>query len=356
MRKRPTKIKFAYSSHLPELFSRLSDGAKLARWLGVRTCDLDWLCNPIRSDQLLNENASRHYVCRWVRKRSTGWRLIESPKPMLKECQRKILAEILNHVPAHPLACGFCKSKSIVDFVKPYVQRSVCLKMDLADFFPTITVGRVVGLFRAIGFKRAIAHQLALLSTTHTDSCLLGEGPITQPARRESQIAILHKRHLAQGAPTSPVIANLCAYRLDLRLSGLARKIGSVHYTRYADDLLFSGNQRFGRQAKRLQVLVGQIAIEEGFQINFRKTRIMHAHDRQKAGGVVLNSRLNLDRRDFDRLKATLNNCVRHGVESQNRDGHPNFRQHLQGKINWVRTLNPGKADRLEKLFQQIKF
>ena len=143
---------------------------------------------------------------------------------------------------------------------------------------------------------------------------------------------------------------------MDLRMAGLARHVGGVHYTRYADDMLLSGNRSFKRQAKRLQIVAGSIAIEEGFQLNFHKTRIMHQHQRQKAGGVVLNSHLNFDRRDFDRLRATLFNCIKHGPASQNVSNRYDFRQHLRGKIAWVQTINPEKAKKLWKLFEQIDF
>src|SRR6185295_12236855 len=79
--------------------------------------------------------------------------------------------------------------------------------------------------------------------------------------------------HLPQGAPTSPSLANLCAFRLDARLAGLARA-AEANYTRYADDLLFSGAGDFARGAKRLIPLIGAIAMDEGFHVNWRKTRI----------------------------------------------------------------------------------
>ena len=328
----------------------------LTRWLNVSGDELSWLCNQRRSDQENTPSASKHYVCHWVRKRSVGWRLIESPKPQLKQVQRKILDEILNLVPAHPLSCGFVKNKSIVDFVKPHFGRTTCLKLDIADFFTSITARRVYGLFRVVGYDRNISHRLAMLTTTETDQRLFNE---LHPHISTKPTSLAHKheqRHLPQGAPSSPAIANLCAYRMDLRMAGLARHVGGVHYTRYADDMLFSGNPKFKRQAKRLQVVAGSIAIEEGFQLNFHKTRIMHQHQRQKAGGVVLNSHLNFDRRDFDRLKATLFNCIKHGPASQNVSGLGDFSQHLRGKIAWVQTINAKKAKKLWKLFEQIDF
>ena len=160
-------------------------------------------------------------------------------------------------------------------------------------------------------------------------------------------------RHLPQGAPTSPALANLVAYRLDVRLHALAQKLGAT-YTRYADDLAFSGDQRLERAAKRLQVLVGVIAAEEGFELHFRKSRFMRQGVRQQLAGVVVNVRPNLKRKAYDELKATLYNCARQGPESQNRAGHADFRRHLAGRIAYVKMLHPERGAKLQALFERI--
>src|SRR5262249_23329973 len=151
--------------------------------------------------------------------------------------------------------------------------------------------------------------------------------------------ALYARPHLPQGAPTSPALANVCTYRADCRLSGLAKSAGAV-YTRYADDLAFSGDDDFDRRAERFSVHVAAILHEEGLSVNHRKTRIMRRGVRQRLAGVVANERLNVARDDFDRLKAILTNCVRHGPESQNRDGHPSFRSHLEGRVGFVESIN----------------
>jgi hypothetical protein len=159
--------------------------------------------------------------------------------------------------------------------------------------------------------------------------------------------------HLPQGAPTSPALANLCAYRLDCRLAGLAASAGAT-YTRYADDLAFSGDGPFARSVDRFLALAGSIAIEEGFAIQHRKTRVMRRGARQRLAGAVLNDRPNIARDDYDALKATLHNCLKHGPEAQNREGHNDFRAHLAGRIAHVATLNPERAARLRAVFERV--
>jgi len=163
------------------------------------------------------------------------------------------------------------------------------------------------------------------------------------------------RRHLPQGAPTSPALANLCFYRLDCRLAGLAKAAGA-NYTRYADDLAFSGDEEFESGVERFSIHVAAILHEEGFRVHHRKTRIMRRGVRQHLAGVVANERMNIRRLDFDRLKATLTNCVRRGPENQNRDSHPVFREHLKGRVDFVGTLNPAKGARLREIFDRIQW
>src|SRR5439155_16121008 len=114
---------------------------------------------------------------------------------------------------------------------------------------------------------------------------------------------------LPQGAPTSPALANLCAFRLDVRLCGLAKSLQAV-YTRYADDLAFSGGELLERSARRFQVAVAVIAAEEGFALHFQKSRFMRQGVCQQLGGIVVNERPNVRRAVYDELKAILTNSM----------------------------------------------
>src|SRR5262249_25604741 len=146
-----------------------------------------------------------------------------------------------------------------------------------------------------------------------------------------------------------------CAFRLDYRLAALARVAGA-RYTRYADDLAFSGDLRLERSARRFQVQVCRIALEEGFEINTRKTRFMRQGVRQQLAGIVLNSHPNIPRAEYDRLKAILCNCARRGPQSQNRENRGDFRARLAGQIAYVQMINPSKGARLQTLFKRIEW
>src|SRR5262249_2692968 len=148
---------------------------------------------------------------------------------------------------------------------------------DLRDFFASIAAARVQSIFLTAGYPEAVAKLLAALCTSRTPRDILRavESPGASPTSRTRAIGFLYgNRHLPQGAPTSPALANLSAFRLDARLSEFAHASGGS-YTRYADDLVFSGEEGFARHIGRFATHVAAIAIEEGFAVNHRKTRIM---------------------------------------------------------------------------------
>jgi len=267
---------------------------------------------------------------------------------LLKFAQRQVLRKILHAIPPHEAARGFRPGCSVRDFVEPHTGKTLLVRFDLEDFFPSITVARVLQIFLTAGYPESVARALARLTTHAAPQSVLDEKDLTWPEQRR-----LATPHLPQGAPTSPALANLSAFRLDCRLAGLAKAVGA-DYTRYADDLLFSGNADFARQARRFEVAVGAIIIEEGFHPNHHKTRVLRQGQKQHAAGLVLNEKPNIDRREFDRLKAILTNCARHGPASQNRGNCPDFAAHLQGKLTWVRFIHPGKEAKLRAIFERI--
>ena len=110
--------------------------------------------------------------------------------------------------------------------------------------------------------------------------------------------------------------------------------------TRYADDLAFSGDRAFDRALPIFLPLIGAVALEEGFHVNYRKTRIMRRSERQQLCGLVVNEKPNLPRREIDNLKALLWNAIRFGPSSQNRAGHADFRRHIEGRISWATSVH----------------
>jgi hypothetical protein len=229
------------------------------------------------------------------------------------------------------------------------------LCLDLEDFFTSIPHARVFHVFRAAGYPGPVARVLAGVCTTALPQAEFARCPRPNDApslaRHQRLRVSALSQHLPQGAPTSPALANLCALRLDQRLACAA---AGANYSRYADDLAFSGDVAFARRTTDFATLAAAIALDEGFEVNFRKTRIMRRATRQRVCGLVVNDRPNVARRDYDRLKAVLTNCQHRGPDRENRDGHTDFRAHLQGRVAWVEAVAPTRGAKLRALFDAI--
>ena len=293
----------------------------LADWLGLLPTRLDWLADL--------RGLSRNYFYRRLTKSNGTIRLIEAPKTRLKRIQREILESILDRIPHHPAAHGFVKGRSIQTFAAPHIGQKAVLRLDLQDFFPTFSGARIQTFFRYAGYPESVADLLGGICTNAAPHAIAPNDLYRRP-------------HLPQGSPTSPALANACCYRLDCRLTGFAEACGAV-YTRYADDLAFSGNIDFTRFANH----AAAIALDEGFSVNFRKTRIMRQGVRQHLAGLVTNQRLNVPRADYDRLKAILTNCVRKGTGDHRRDS-------LLGQIAFVESVNANRGRKLREIFDRI--
>lgn len=333
---------------LPEIESDF----ELAEWFRLPLEKLQWFADYRGIERSTRREKLRHYRYRLLEKRFGQLRLIESPKPRLKSMQRCVLQEIVQRIRPHLAVHGFRPRRSIKTNAQMHLGKQVVIRMDLEDFFPSVGIARVRATFATAGYAREVAELLAGLCTNSAPANVL---PRTARQSRvaKSQAERYGAPHLPQGAPTSPALANLAAYRLDCRLAGLARAAGAT-YTRYADDLVFSGDASLNRCANRFCTSVAATAMDEGFVVNFRKTRVMRHDQRQQVAGVVVNSRPNVTRTDYDRLKATLTNCIRHGPESQNRSNHTEWRAHLMGRVAHVAMLNPNRGAKLRKLIDQV--
>jgi RNA-directed DNA polymerase len=328
---------------------------ELARWLQLDVGDLEWFAD-LRGLARTGDARLGHYHYQAAVKRSGAIRLIEAPKPRLKALQRQILEQIIDRIPTHTAAHGFVRGRSIRTFAAPHAGKRVVLRMDVQDFFPSFSAGRIRAFFRTAGYPERVADLLGGLCTNSVPRSAWQPFQLDLPADQLRETRELYQRpHLPQGAPTSPALANLCAYRIDARLSGLANESGA-HYTRYADDLVFSGGAEFDRRVERFSLHVAAILLDEGFRAHHRKTRIMRQGVRQYVTGLVANERVNIVRADFDRLKAILTNCVRFGPGSQNHESHPDFRAHLAGRLSFVEMINPEKCARLRRAFEQIQW
>jgi hypothetical protein len=267
-----------------------------------------------------------HYVRFTIPKRNGTERLILAPKRELKALQRQLNELLVHRLPVSEHAHGFVHKRSIATHAALHVGKQVVVKLDIKDFFPAIHVGRVRGLLIALGYGYPVAATLAALMTEAD----------RQPVKVGTDIfyAPIGPRHTVQGAPTSPGVANCIALTLDRRLAGLARRYAFT-YSRYADDLTFSGNDK--SKVRRLLKAVGHIVQSEGFALNPAKTRVMTQRGAQRITGVTVNRELGLPRRERRKLRAEL-----HQARARKLDA-AGWRR-LSGKIAYLAMLSKTQA------------
>ncbi|MCB1681463.1 MAG: RNA-directed DNA polymerase [Alphaproteobacteria bacterium] len=322
----------------------LATSRDVCEWLEIDQPALEWFADTRKRQPHVRDERLLHYTYLWKRRRGKSPRLIESPKGKLKKFQRKILSEILNKIPPHEAAHGFARNRSIITHALLHTEKECVASFDLKDFFHAVPPARIASLFRALGYPHEVSRILSGLCLHAPDAHYLGSPLTNLPFPVQKKIL---SPHLPQGAPTSPALANLCAFRLDVRLQSLAQSM-DLTYSRYADDLTFSGGKDLKKQFSYLRGTLSEIAAQQGFKLNPEKTRLMTQAQRQVVTGVVVNKRPNISRAEYDRLKATLYQCA----EGEEKDAL--LKQSLRGKVEFVRTLNPQRGEKLLRLWEKI--
>ncbi len=281
------------ANQLPQLtrVKHLSDA------LGLSIAELRWLC--YQRDAALKT----HYTRFEIPKRSGGVRAIWAPLPKLKQAQRWILDHILDRLLVHGAAHGFLMGRSIASNAAEHSDSQILVKMDIADFFPSISWKRVKGVFRKAGYPEQIATLLALLCTESPREQVEHDG--------QSYYIAMADRCLPQGAPTSPALTNALCLKLDRRLAGFASKT-AWRYTRYADDLTFSFPNHSTSKANISQLLgtVKRILGDEGFKLNNSKTRVIRQNTVHEVTGLVVNGT------QAPRVKRTLKRQLRAAIHN----------------------------------------
>lgn len=322
--------------------------ADLAAWLDLPLERLEWLTGRAHDfrETHADRTLSAHYHPLLKAKRSGGLRLIEIPKPGLKQVQQKLLSGLLDAIPAHESVHGFVRGRSAISHAREHAGHDVVIAYDLRDFFNSMGIARIRALWRTLGYAEGVAEALARLTTTRTPLAvrerLLDDGGIDFMGAKR-----LASRHLPQGAPTSPALANLCAFGLDLRLEGLAWRFGA-RYSRYADDIVFSGPRELGARSRNLHAWVDAIAQAEGFVLHPGKTRRMPAHRRQTVTGIVVNERPNMAREAYDLLRARLHAWAATGCDVET------WTQ-LQGQVGWAcQLVAESRARKLQRMLDAV--
>lgn len=263
-----------------------------------------------------------------IPKRTGGVRKISAPSENLKYIQRWLLDNILKNNNCLPCVTGFIDNKSIVDNAKLHVGKECVINVDIKDFFPSIKYIQVYRLFKNMGYTRHLSMLFAGLTT--------------------------YNKSLPQGSPASPHISNLVCQNLDRRLMEFATKI-EADYTRYADDMTFSGKKGM---AKFLPV-IKNIIKEEHFSVNEKKVRVHYKHHRQMVTGLVVNEKLSVPSKTKKYLRQQIYYSKKFGVDNnlQNQGlDKSNFKDHLYGLAYFVKMVEKDCGQNFIRELDEIKW
>lgn len=319
----------------------LNNPADLAVLLEITIPQLAWLCYHREAAPI------DHYSRFTIPKRSGGLRAISAPRPYLKAAQTRILRAILERVPLHEAAMAFRPNRNIGDNAAAHSHPesggpAVVLRIDLQDFFPSITFKRIAGVFAQLGYNGGVATLLALICT---------EAPrVEATLNGEKSYVALGARFVPQGAPTSPALTNILCRRLDSRLGGMASAYDFA-YTRYADDLVFSSTK--GADAMHLKSGVMQILEDENLAVNPDKVVIARRGDRQSVTGLIVNGELGPrpSRRDLRRFRAVMHDIQTNGAEAVSEKMGVSALCWARGYLAFVQMIAPEIASQLREKY-----
>ncbi len=325
----------------------LNSFVDVANALEVTPSKLQWL--------IYERGASNidHYLRYEIPKKLGGKRLISSPKKEMRQAQKWILDNVLTHVDVHKSAMAFRKGLSIIDNATLHVKSKVVVRIDIKDFFPTITFPRVRGFFESLGYNPGISTVFALICTDSPKVILNQKAVEGEKNNGYPRFIAISERSLPQGACTSPSLANLICRKIDSRLNGYSSKSG-WKYSRYADDLIFSTTLE-DSSPHRIIKSVSSIISEEGFSVNLSKTRLMRAPNRQTVTGLVVNDEVNLSRRDLKRMRAFFHQCSTKGLDFMSKKIGKDALSVARGYLSYVEMVSPIIAEKFRSTNSWVK-
>lgn len=270
----------------------------------------------------LSSEAESKYKTYEVPKKNGGVRIINAPVYSLKQVQKWILNNILYRIKTSPYSLGFKPSTDLGSplylSAKNHNYNLYVLKLDLKDFYPSITKKKVYNLFFNIGYNSQVAFLLTNICT--------------------------HHGALPQGAVTSAHLANLICRKMDYRLAGYCQKHDIV-FTRYADDMAFSSDNR--DTLKKAYKIFCKIIADEGFIVNNSKTRFMTPKCRKQILGITINDNHIKASKDLKRkVRAMIHRSIATGEYDNNTV--------IKGYISYINSIESGYLGKIKEYVSKL--
>ncbi len=306
---------------------------------------LNYFIHPAR-----NKNSYKSFS---IPKKSGGERIISAPTAMLKSFLTYTNRLLQAFYEAPDYVTGFVLGKSVVDNAERHIGRNYVFNIDLQDFFPSISKSRVWATLKRppFNFTNTIADAIAGLCCT------------------EMEIDGETKRVLPQGSPCSPILTNIVCQNLDRQLHKLAREY-RLRYSRYADDITFSGNRNIFKKDSSFRKRLEEIIAGQNFTINEKKTRLQRKGERQEVTGLIVSDRVNVTReyvRGLDNLlyiwerygeaEAYTRFLVHYTPKQNLHRNKPDMRSVIQGKLLYLKMVKGADNEvwrRLQRRFNRL--
>lgn len=278
----------------------------------VKTKDIKKYKNTL---YYLSNNIDGNYIEYEIPKKSGGMRKIYEPSPLLKSVQRNILCNILEEKRLSSYAKAYRKNMSIIDNAVVHVRKKVILKLDIKNFFDSITYKMVYNsCFNETLYPKPIGILLTELCT--------------------------YRGILPQGAVTSSFISNVIMREFD-EIIGLYCKNNDISYTRYSDDMTFSGDFNTSEAIKFVKLELNKM----GLKLNDKKIRVINNNKRQVVTGIIVNEKVNIAREYKRKIRMDMYYIKKYGIDEHLRKIDMNnkikYINTLIGKINFVLLVNP---------------
>jgi RNA-directed DNA polymerase len=264
----------------------------------------------------LSKFSSNQYITFTIPKKNGGLRQISAPSRKLKALQAWILVSILDKIQVSESCKGFEKKSTTKNNAEPHIGSNALLCIDIKNFFPSISSKYIYHIFRSIGYNSQI-------SSIFTNICT-------------------YDGVLPQGSPTSPKLANLVAWNLDLRIQGYVGKRGII-YTRYADDITFSSMSP--NKLPEIYFFVNEIIESENFKINKNKTRYLGTKKCKKVTGLIINEKSVGVGTKFYRMVRSLINSL---TLKENSDNLVLYNK-ARGYIAYLKSIDKVRHNKIKK-------
>ncbi len=267
----------------------------------------------------ISNSLDRHYRAVSIPKSNGGVRRLQVPDEVLKSVQRAIAERLLAYEPISPYATAYRITGGIRKNALPHVGKEKLLKLDIAHFFDSIRYSSVKDFaFPAARYSEANRILLSMLC--------------------------YYREALPQGAPTSPIISNIILRSFDETVGAWCAERG-ISYTRYCDDMAFSGSFDEKAVISLVRTELGRL----GLFLNPKKTVVATSAERQTVTGLVVNTNPHPSKEYLREIRSEVYFCKKYGVEGHLlRTASPMSRceylRHLLGKINYVLQYLPADA------------